>query len=264
VRSISFQILIAAVAFLLSAGAAEAKPKAAASQPSPGAYVLHLPGVSGESVVDHTLIDGFRAGHLEAMIEIYDWTEHDGGVPALQAIERNKKQAKKIAEQLTTQFRARPSTPIYLTSHSGGAGLAAWALEDLPADVKVKRVVFIAPALSPGYDLSKALAHVTDRAIVLYSDGDSLILSTGTRVFGTIDGVYSDAAGFSGFKPPADSDAAQYAKLKQISYDPAWIQYGHGGDHIGPMATAFSKAVIVPLLQGKTIATQPAGAVHGR
>src|SRR5689334_18830347 len=63
-------------------------------------YLLHLPGVSGESIVDHTLVHGLVDGDLRADIHIFDWTENDPGVPALQAMERNKKQAEKIAEQL--------------------------------------------------------------------------------------------------------------------------------------------------------------------
>ena len=217
----------------------------------PRAFLLHIPGVSGESDVDHTLIEGFREGRLDADMEIYDWTEHDTGVPALQAIGRNKKQAIKIAEKLTAKFRADPRIAIYLTCHSGGAGPAAWAMEALPPDVKLRRVIFLAPALSPGYDLSRALGHVRDKAYDFYSVHDKVILSIGTRMFGTIDGVYSDAAGCVGFKVPPKADATQYAKLVQVSYDPSWLIYGHDGDHIGPMATPFARAVLVPLLEGK-------------
>ena len=222
------------------------------STPPPSrAYLLHLPGVSGESVVDHTLVQGFREGHLEADVEIYDWTEHDPGVPALQAIGRNKKQAKLIAEKLTARFRADPRGVIYVTSHSGGAGLAAWALEDLPPEVKVERAVFIAPALSRGYDLSGALGHVRDKTYVFYSDGDGVILNVGTKVFGTIDGVYGPAAGYGGFIEAKGWDTGAYARLVQIPYDPKWGRLGHYGDHIGPMSAAFSREVLVPLLEGR-------------
>src|SRR5690348_11869684 len=42
-------------------------------------YVLHLPGVSGTSIVDYTLRDGLRAGGFDGPFEIYDWTCHDPG-----------------------------------------------------------------------------------------------------------------------------------------------------------------------------------------
>jgi hypothetical protein len=230
------------------------EPRAADARP----WLLHIPGVSGESIVDHTLVHGLVDGDLHADIQIYDWTEHDPGVPALQAMERNKKEASKIAQKITEQFRAEPQRPIYLTCHSGGAGLAAWALEELPADVKIERALFLAPALSPEYDLSKALSHVTDRAYVLYSSADIVVLSVGTKTFGTIDGVYTEAAGVAGFKMPKHAaDPAQYRKLIQLPYDSTWAQFGNFGSHIGPMATPFAAHVLVPLLQGKGPTTAP-------
>jgi hypothetical protein len=231
-------------------------PFAAADPPRP--FLLHLPGVSGESVVDHTFVEGLKRARLDASIEIYDWTENDRGVPALQAYERNQKEAQKIADKVTAHLRAAPGVTIYLTSHSGGAGLAAWALEKLPADVKVKRALFLAPALSPTYDLSKALSHVADHAYAFWSGEDQLVLSAGTRVFGTIDGEYVDAAGFVGFSEPARADDKQYKKLLQFPYDRAWARYFHMGDHIGPMSTAFAQNVLAPLIEsGKTPTTQP-------
>jgi hypothetical protein len=238
----------------------DAKTSASPPAPPPQPYLLHLPGVSGESIVDHTLVQGFREGGLDAQIEIYDWTEHDTGVPALQAIERNKKQAKKIADMIEARFRADPRITIYLTSHSGGAGPMAWALENLPPEVTVRRALFLAPALSPGYDLSKALGHVADKAYVFHSNQDTVVLSVGTKVFGTIDGVYSEAAGFSGFVMPAGADVKQYSKLVQMPYDPAWARFGHYGDHIGVTTTDFSREVLVPLIQGNAATTHPA---HG-
>jgi pimeloyl-ACP methyl ester carboxylesterase len=228
---------------------------AAAAEP----WLLHIPGVSGESIVDHTLVHGLvDGGFRPADIQIYDCTEHDGGIPALQATERHKKHARKIAEEITQEFRAEPTRPVYLISHSGGAGLAAWALEDLPADVKIERALFLAPALSPEYDLSKALSHVSDKAYVLYSAGDTVVLSVGTKTFGTIDGVYTEAAGVAGFKMPRTAaDPTQYRKLIQLPYDASWAQFDNFGSHIGPMATPFAAHVLVPLLQGKGPTTAP-------
>ena len=95
------------------------------------------------------------------------------------------------------------------------------------------------------------------KAYVFFSDRDTLVLSAGTKVFGTIDGVYSEAAGYVGFKAPPESDRDQYAKLVQYPYDPAWARFGHFGDHIGPMDSAFSQAILVPLLESKSPATRP-------
>ncbi len=245
------------ILFLLAIPACKPAPLAppapvAASQviaPLPRPYLLHIPGISGESIVDHTFVRGLRAARLDADIEIYDWTEHDPGVPALQALTRNKQEARKISDKLIARYRADPRIAIYLTSHSGGAGPAAWALEGLPPDVQIRRALYLAPALSPTYDLTKSLSHVADKAYVFWSDQDQIILSAGTRVFGTIDGQYTDSAGYVSFTRPPAGDPAQYAKLVQFPYDRSWVRYQHPGDHIGPMATPFAQFILAPLIE---------------
>ena len=67
------------------------------------------------------------------------------------------------------------------------SGIAAWALEKLPDDIVIDNWVQMQSALSPDYDLSKALAHVR-HAYSFYSDLDAIVLGTGTRTVGTIDG----------------------------------------------------------------------------
>jgi hypothetical protein len=225
-------------------------PVAASVKP----YVLHLPGVSGTSIVDYTLRDGLRAGGFDGSFEIYDWTCHDPGIPALQARARNEAQAQVVADLLTKQYRTHPDQPIYLVCHSGGSGPATWALERLPSDVKVACFVMLAPALSPTYDLSKALARVTGAAYCFYSESDDLVLGTGTKLFGTIDGERVDAAGRVGFQKPAGADEKAYAKLILKPYQAAWARYGHVGGHIGCMGTPFVQAIVAPLMLGRRAA----------
>ncbi|HEY7118970.1 MAG TPA: hypothetical protein VH475_20435 [Tepidisphaeraceae bacterium] len=230
------------------ADSASAKP---ATAPAPKPYVLHLPGVSGTSIVDYTLRAGLVAGGFDGPFEIYDWTCHDPGIPALHNRVRNEEQAQIVADMLTKQFRAHPGQPIYLVCHSGGSGPATWALEKLPPDVKVACFLMLAPALSPQYDLSKALAHVTGHAYCFNSESDDLVLGTGTRMFGTIDGERCDAAGRVGFKMPATGNATLYAKLIHKPYESAWAKYGHIGGHIGCTGTPFVQAIVAPLLLGR-------------
>ena len=219
--------------------------------------LIHLPGVSGESAVDHDLVRGLKQGDVPAEIEIYDWTCNDPGIPALHAYARNQDQATKIAAMIARIARIDPSRKIYITSHSGGAGLAVWALEKLPMDVQVDTLLMLAPALSPSYDLSLALAHVRGKAYAFYSKLDTFVLGTGTRLLGTIDGVNTDAAGQIGFVRPPAGDAAQYAKLVQEAYDPAWMRYGNFGDHIGWTASPFARAVLAPLVGGHAAVNDP-------
>lgn len=233
--------------------ASTAAPVNAAPAPAPASkpYVLHLPGVSGESIVDHTLREGLIAGGFDGPFEIYDWTCHDPGIPALHNRTRNEEQARIVAERLTKQFRADPTRPIYVVCHSGGSGPATWALEKLPPDVKIACFVMLAPALSPTYDLSKALSHVTGTAYCFFSKDDDLVLGTGTKMFGTIDGVRCDAAGRVGFERPPMADERLYAKLVHKPYDTAWSRFGHVGGHVGCMGTPFVQAIVAPLMLGR-------------
>jgi len=212
------------------------------------AWLLHLPGIAGERRIDHELIHGFQQAGYDGKVKIYDWTEHDPGLDALVAYDRNHREAQKVADALTEQFRADPLTEIILTGHSGGTGLVVWALEDLPDDVKVQSVFLLASALSPDYDLTKALRHVRGKVYVFSSLEDSLVLGTGTRLFGTIDGIKSEAAGLGGFVMPKGADKDLYAKLVAEPYQKDWASLGHAGNHIGCMNRLFVAHVIAPLL----------------
>ncbi|MGD0540500.1 MAG: hypothetical protein ABSB33_03170 [Tepidisphaeraceae bacterium] len=213
-----------------------------------GPLLLHLPGVAGLLGVDRRMLAGLRDADVDANMVIYDWTEHDPGIHALQAYDRNQAEAQTIADLIAAHAAADPQSPIYITAHSGGCGLAVWALAKLPPDVNVQTVIFIAPALSPRFDLSPALHHVTGKLYVFSSRFDTVVLFTGTRIFGTIDGVQTEAAGFCGFMQPKDADPRMYQKLVSRAYQSDWARYGDFGDHIGGMSRAFAAAILAPLI----------------
>ena len=218
----------------------------------PDITLIHLPGIGGELSIDHNLINGLIAGGLKAHVIIHDWTGSDRGLNSLANVGRHRGQARIVAAKICAIHRADPNTRIILTAHSGGTGIAVWALEDLPPDVHIDELVLLASALSPTYDLSKALSHVDGRAISFYSAYDSAVLDLGTRAFGTIDRVKSEAAGYVGFKQLPQADPKQYEKMTQIPYDPAWVRLGNGGEHIGTLAPLFAQDVIAPLILNPT------------
>ena len=218
-----------------------------ATAPTQQIYLLHLPGIGGLMRIDRLLTGGLKSGGLDgADVIVYDWTNGNRGLPALGAIERNKQEARKIARMLEDRARANPDLRIVITGHSGGSGVAVWALESLPDDVQVDALIMLAPALSPQYDLSKALRHVK-RAYAFNSEHDP-VLGPGTRAFGTIDRIMTNAAGRVGFQKPDGADDEQYAKLVQVPYDRGFLLLGNIGDHIGPMMPRFAARVIAPLI----------------
>src|SRR5690242_64348 len=198
-------------------------------------YLLHLPGISGARGYDRMMTGGLREAGYTGELETYDWTEKDPGLRALMAYERNQVEAQKIADRITSRVRADRNLKIIITAHSGGTGLAVWALEKLPQDITVEKVILLSSALSPQYDLSKALAHVRGKLYSFFSENDVLVLGAGTKLFGTIDGKKCESAGECGFVLPATADMQQYEKLIQKPYDKSWMQYGNIGDHLVSM-----------------------------
>ena len=76
-------------------------------------------------------------------------------------------------------------------------------------------------------------------AYSFYSDLDAIVLGTGTRTVGTIDGVKSESAGKVSYTMPESGDPEQYKKLRQFVYEESWMRFGDVGDHIGPMTYRF-------------------------
>jgi pimeloyl-ACP methyl ester carboxylesterase len=213
-----------------------------------GPLLLHLPGIAGPRFCDRRMLEGLRDGGVHANFVTYDWTENDPGIHALQAYDRNRGEARKVAELIEIHAAADPDSPIYLTAHSGGCAVAIWALEQLPTNVKVRTLLMMAPALSPSYDLTSALRHVDGQAFAFTSVYDTVVLQTGTTLFGTMDGVQTAAAGFGGFVRPPAADPLVYQKLVQRKFDRDWEQYGDYGGHIGAMSHAFARAILAPLV----------------
>jgi pimeloyl-ACP methyl ester carboxylesterase len=170
-------------------------------------------------------------------------------------------------------FRAsHPGAPVYLVGKSGGTGVVVKALEQLPAD-SVEAAVLISSALSPRYDLTRALIAVRRELVAFWSPLDVFVLGAGTYVFGTIDRRRGAAAGLVGFRGPEDpttEQAGQYAKLRQVRWHPTMAPTGYMGGHVGPDCPAFLRKYVVPLLAPASAndmlnsARCQAGAAEGR
>jgi pimeloyl-ACP methyl ester carboxylesterase len=231
----------------LAKGPAAPVALAAAGQ-SPTTWMLHLPGIAGVRYPDEQMMLGLRDAGFAGALDSYDWTCANPGLGSLLAYKRNQAEAQKVADLIVERAKKQPGLRIIITGHSGGTGIAVWALEKLPADVKIDELILLASALSPGYDLSPALAHVRGKCYSFCSENDIVVLGTGTKMLGTIDGVKTAAAGQCGFCFPATGDAKQYDKLVQKAYDKSWMQYHNFGDHMGCMLRVFSQKVIAPLV----------------
>lgn len=165
---------------------------------------------------------------------------------------RNRRVARGITHKLIALRRAHPETKIHLLAYSGGVGIAVFALEHLRGVPMIDTFLLTSPALSPGYDLSRALRSVK-RGYALVSEKDNVILGWGTRLLGTTDRKYLSAAGRVGFHQPSFTrihHPEPYVKLQQIRWSSALKEVCHHGGHAGYTTEAFLRRYLMGLLRG--------------
>lgn len=169
-------------------------------------------------------------------------------------LSRNKRMGRRLARKLISLRRAHPDAKIHLVAYSGGAGVAVYACEHLRGACLIDTFILACPALSPSYDLSRALRSVSC-CYALVSEADNVVLGLGTRIFGTTDRLFESAAGRVGFVIPADGEVAYprcYERLGQIRWTPAQAEtFGHRGGHSGWATTRFLEVHLMGLLRGR-------------
>lgn len=227
-------------------------------------YVIVLPGVEGKSFLNANVARGLEDGQVPYAIEVYDWTA--GSVMlfpiSLRGLERNKREAGKIAARIVAYQDAHPGQPVHLIGHSGGGGMAVFALEALPPGREITSAILMAPALAPDYDLCRAIRRTQAGIWNFFSPYDLGFLSAGTWVMGTIDGKHTAAAGQKGFVLPSGLDRQRrqlYLQLHQTAYEPRMAESGNTGTHTGWANRRFVAEWIAPLiLSQRPTATRPA------
>ena len=153
-----------------------------------------------------------------------------------------------------------PASRTIRSSWSPSRGArASWSRRSSSSTkTRSSRAVLLAPALSPGYDLTAALRAVRREMVVFWSPLDVIVLGAGTRVFGTVDRVKTVGAGMVGFRrPPRPTRRRgrqrrrrrQYAKLRQVRWAPRMAATGYLGGHVGPDSPVFLRKYVVPLLR---------------
>ncbi len=211
-------------------------------------HVVVLPGIMGS---------GLSIGSIKRLIEneladtsaqVYDWTRVEQYTFALSNLKRyslNLARAKALANQIVAWRRTHPDVKLYVVAISGGVGVAVFAAESLPEDFHLRGMVLLSGAVTPQYDLTKTM-QVSEKGILAYSsDKDTLILREGTRRHGTMDRVFSQSAGYSGFVQPVDDQS----RLRQLYWQEGDRRWGNNGGHKGSLAKPYFREFILPFLQ---------------
>jgi hypothetical protein len=229
-------------------------PGTAGRDASAQGLVLVADGVGGLDLCGIGLRYMLGREGLPYAVEVFPWGHGFGRWFAdLTDVANRDHQAQQVAEAVRHFRSAHPGQPVFLVAKSGGTGVVVKALEQLEAE-SVERVVLLAPALSPGYDLAPALRAVRRELVVFWSPLDLIILGAGTRLFGTIDRVKTVAAGLVGFLTPRPDDpdaerVRRYAKVRQVRWRTEMVSAGYLGGHVGPDHPRFLRKYVVPLLR---------------
>lgn len=200
-----------------------------------------LPGIDGQTAACGNICQTLSALNVPTAIEIYDWTVPGGTLVNQCAMGRNRDMAARLAEHIVDYRRRHPGKPVYLVGHSGGTAIAVWAAEVLPPGERLDAVILLGSSLSPGYDLSPALA-ATNWLVNYYSAQDAAILGAGCSAIGTMDRRFTQAAGMVGF-------ITNHPRLTQLPHEPSMTALGHDGSHFSYCGTAFVTTFLAPILQ---------------
>ncbi|MCY2966544.1 MAG: hypothetical protein NT069_23425 [Planctomycetota bacterium] len=203
--------------------------------------ILVLPGIEGESLLNQDIALGLVDAGIGLAIEIHDWTT--GWFPLalfhLRSRTLHAKQSRVIADRV-------------VVGHSGGGALAVLALEELPEDVAVTSVVLLNAAISPGYNLTRALECVEGKIWNFRSCGDWFFLGLGTLLFGSVDGHHVICAGAGGFDLPNSPETADgtltTGQLREIPWRFEMAGSFHFAGHVGCVNRVFVSEFVANVL----------------
>lgn len=226
--------------------------------------VVVLPGIEGRSAFNVSICRGLDDGGVDCAIEIFDWNAPTPFLPLanLAALDRNREQAAKLAKRVIAYQGDYPGRPVHLVGHSGGAGIAVFAMERLTPAQAVSGAVLLAPALSPEYNLAKALQRSDHGIFSFYSKRDVLLLGLGTTIAGTMDRNSGPSAGAVAFEAPhSNASRSLYKdKLYQVAWSPRMARAGNSGSHLGWTDREFVQTYLAPLIMQQQTGRFPEGA----
>lgn len=228
-------------------------PRPTAARPDETGFLWLFPGVESRSVAFLEAVRGLREGGVTSEVQYYNWPLHLRPLDDLTNLDRNRREAARVAGQIAQQRRTHPQRPIDLIGYSGGGGMALLVAEHLPDEIRLRHIVLVQPAVSRDYNLSTALSHCEGRIVNFYSPRDWLILGWGTTVFGTMDRRRTVSAGKEGFLPSAAiPDVNERHRLQQVAWTNDMAATGHVGHHLGILLCEWNRRYVAPWLADRT------------
>lgn len=209
-----------------------------------------FPGIEGGPWSMVWVRRALRDGGVSGAVETRKWPRPWHPLVNLTDYAGNKVFAAGVAEEIGAYQRKYPGRPVDLVGFSGGAGIALLVAEALPEEVRLRRLVLVHAAVSPGYDLCPVLRRVDEGMVNLHSAWDWFMVGLGTSVFGTIDRKYEPSAGMKGFDMEWALRSCPELKAKVQQRGWRWRDLGRGvwGGHFAISLYHWNRCLVVPLL----------------
>ncbi len=209
--------------------------------------VIVVPGIGGDGGVYAQVIHSLRDHGSTDCLEVCDWgSSYPIFFISIASQTWHDHAERDLCAKIESIRANHPGGRIALIAHSAGAGVVAGALRRMREGERVGPVIFLAPALSPKFDLGPMLGHTT-ALHVFYSPGDDFWQGIGPTIFGNYDRAHSGGAGRWGFKL-AGLTGGEREKVIQYCYRPEWKKLGNDGGHYDWMAERFVAEVILPII----------------
>jgi hypothetical protein len=207
-----------------------------------------MDGVGGTGVMPQMLALAMKFAGSGHTVQKFFWT-HGVGQPVRDLCDKGNIERRSLELYELLQGLLDEGASVQVVAKSGGSIIAVKALERLP-ERTIANVILLSPAISPGYDLSRAMYAVDNKLHCFYSRHDVMYLHLGTSVFGTSDGVKGPSAGCVGFSssPEYCAHPEQYQKLEQIPWHPSMLKDLHIGMHKGNSMLPWLMRHAVPVL----------------
>lgn len=228
--------------------------------------VVVLDGAGDVTMAPGQIRWGLHDGGVRDAIEVFPWSDSHNVLADQTNVQRNREVAGQLTSRLLEYMAEHPGRPVHLIGLSAGTGIVIFAVEQLPLDHPVDGVCLMASSLSDTYDLEPALRRIRNEITNFSSVADVGVLGVGVGVAGTVDRGQSGAAGLGGFKMPtgasADTERLYANKVVEMPWNPAYLIFGHAGDHLGASSSGFVKQFMAPIVldaQRRRAAGRPSG-----
>ncbi|MCK4660786.1 MAG: hypothetical protein KAV82_14800 [Phycisphaerae bacterium] len=186
---------------------------------------------------------GLKQAGYRGDVEVFLWTMTLNPLADQLNYLGARMRAAKLADRIARYHRKYPHNKINLIALSAGTGVATWAIEKLPSDVKIDTLVLLGSSLSHDYDMTKVLDHMAGKIYAYYSPHDTVLQAV--KIIGTIDqkrGV--DSIGLVGLQPVHGHGN----RIVNIAWSRRWLKLGWAGAHTDCTNQVFVRYEIAPRL----------------